>query len=86
MELRKTLSEIVTDIIHVLYGVITSTVSFFNPTLSIFFFTIYITYQYTEYIGDRDLRSLLGDLVEYTVGLVIGSFLIMQKTLISCFI
>jgi len=71
--------ELVSDVIHFFYGVTTSIISFFNPTISIFLFIIYIAYQYTEYIGDRDIRSLLGDLVEYAVGLVVGSFLIMQN-------
>jgi len=77
--------ELVSDIIHFFYGVSTSIISFFNPTISIFLFIIYIAYQYTDYIGDRDIDSLLNDLVEYTAGLIAGSFLIYAKSLICSF-
>jgi len=71
--------ELVSDIIHFFYGVSTSIISFFNPTISIFLFIIYIAYQYTDYTCDKDIDSLLNDLVEYAAGLVVGSFLIMQN-------
>ena len=81
MEIR----ELVSDIIHFFYGVTTSIISFFNPTISIFLFIIYIAYQYTQYTCDKDIKSILGDLVEYAAGLIAGSFLIMQNpSKISC--
>jgi hypothetical protein len=72
---RKLLVEIVTGIIHVVYGLITSYTSFFNPLLSIFFFSTYLIYQIVDFFSEPDIQELKGDIVEYCVGLVVGLIL-----------
>ena len=69
------LVEIVTDIIHTAYGLITSYTSFFNPLLSLFFFLTYLVYQIVDFFSEPDLIELKEDIVEYATGLVVGLIL-----------
>jgi hypothetical protein len=66
------LVKLLTDTIHVIYGFITSYTSFFNPLLSILFFISYFAYQLVDYLGEPDVNEMKEDIVEYTIGLVVG--------------
>jgi hypothetical protein len=57
------------DIVHVLFGVLAS---LFNHEW--LFTTIYIFYQLIDFIGDKDVKEVKNDIIEYVVGLVIGFF------------
>jgi hypothetical protein len=69
------LVEIVTNLAHVAYGLITSYTSFFNPLLSLFFFSTYLIYQIVDFFSEPDIAELKYDIVEYCVGLVVGLIL-----------
>jgi hypothetical protein len=57
------------DIVHVLFGVLAS---LFNHEW--LFTTIYLFYQLIDFIGDKDVKEVKNDIIEYVVGLVIGFF------------
>jgi hypothetical protein len=58
-----------TDIVHFFTGFIMS----FNPLLALSVTILYVTFQLLEYSTGLELRrETIGDLKEYTAGLVIG--------------
>ena len=71
MSLRKLL-ETMSDVVHVVYGFITSYTSFFNPVLSILFFISYFAYQLADNMCEQDYCELKEDILEYCIGLVVG--------------
>jgi hypothetical protein len=71
----KFIYEFITNLVHFIFGVITSLVSFYNNTLSLLFMIVYVLYQLIDYLGDKDTIELKNDILEYASGLVTGLFL-----------
>jgi hypothetical protein len=69
---KELLKKLLTDTAHVVYGFITSYTSFFNPALSILFFISYFAYQLADNMCEPDYCELKSDVLEYTIGLVVG--------------
>ena len=60
----------ITDVMHVLGGILTSAASFKSPLLSTFMFASFIAYELSEYYRLND--QVYKDILEYMVGLYAG--------------
>jgi hypothetical protein len=67
--LRTSIRKVITDIVHFFAGFIVS----LNLPLALSVTILYVTFQLLEYSTGLELRrETIGDLKEYTAGLVIG--------------
>jgi hypothetical protein len=66
--------KLLTDVAHVILGIVAELTNT-TPTIT----ALYIAYQLVDYIAEKDVEEIKEDIVEYTVGLVIGAII---KTLI----
>lgn len=73
------------DLIHVIAGLFTSFLVNINPLLSIFIFTSFMIYEIIQDIHVHDV-SIINDILEYTIGLGIGSLIHMYVWIMDKFI
>jgi hypothetical protein len=66
--------KLLTNIAHTVLGIVAELT---NTTPAIT--AIYIAYQLVDYLAEKDVEEIKEDIVEYTIGLVIGAII---KTLI----
>jgi hypothetical protein len=64
---KRALHDYLTDIAHICGGGLAAYISFFNIHLSIFYTTLYFTYQVLEHLEVRD-DDFIGDLREFLIG------------------
>jgi hypothetical protein len=71
---------LLSDLIHVLAGFLTSVFSFHVPVLGVMVFLIYVVYQLVELGSYLESPSeTLGDFREFCVGLVVGGLMYLCK-------
>jgi hypothetical protein len=71
---------LLSDLVHVLIGFLTSVFSFHSPVLGVMVFSIYVVYQLIE-LGSymESPRDTLGDFREFCLGLVVGGLMYLCK-------